>query len=605
MADQVDFTVKLIGKNPGMDKLEKSLNRVLGATRKFVGGTKRAEKATGRFRDATGKLREANGRFVQGQGKGGGIFGGALSILGGNLMTAAVNKTLDLAKAVGVAGSEFVTFGQNSRLAFSNLAKHGADPEKLFGHARALAVRFGLDVMDTTKQYQKFLALQFDPKQADRMIRMGADLQALGNSAEDVQGVFMALGQIKGKGRLQAEELLQLSERGVSSALVQEEIGKLMGGKSTAQVQKAMQAGAVAADVGLQAIENAINRKLGQSQVGESGAKFADKTISGMLGRFEALGQDTGLKVMDRVAAPITKVLGETLTKLVTFLESSKGKDLIDKLAVSMERMAKAAAEMGGDLMKKFIEADWKAIGEDILNIANGLIAAAKAGTELGKALGIIGSSDKAGDKATEAAAGPPKRTEDRRSVAAYAAGGAAVGAVAGSVIPGAGTVAGAAVGGLVGAGMAALGNVGTDLGNAFADGLLGPSVQERAYDAGHILGEQTDAGARDALGIHSPSRVAMDAGMQVAAGMALGIRRGQRSIDSANLAMADGFALGPKMSGLSLAAQDGGGGRAINVTVNTEVNGGGKEGAELARLVAKETRREVEAVLRQLAHEV
>lgn len=665
MADQANFTVRLIDKVSSPAKsAEKALGRVREANGRFVKQSDAAEKAIGRrrtangrfvksttsvtkatgkqvgilgrlrttlgklsrrsppstggrFTDKSGRLREADGRFVGSGGRGGGLLGGlgfgggALDVLKGNLLTAAVGKMVDLATATARAGWEFATFGQNARLGFSNLTKHGAQPEQLFEHARELAKRFGLDVFDTSKQYQKFLALQFTPKAIDGLIKMGADLRALGTDAEGVQGVFTAIGQIKGKGRVQGEELLQLAERNISTAVVQEEIGKLLGGKTQADVQKLMQAGKVSADVGLKAIESTINRKLQQNRLGESGAKFADQTIDGLVGRFKAYFQSSGITAFDKAAAPITKVLGKTFDKLVAFLDSPRGADLINQIAGSIERMAAAAAEMGGDFATKFIEADWKAIGKDILDIADGLISAARAAGELAKTLGFGGPE-------SETQAEEPKLTQDHASVLGFAAAGAATGAVVGSIIPGIGTVAGAAVGGLAGASLALLENVGVDAGIAVSNGLASGRVTDEAYAAGVAIGDNVDAGTRDALGIHSPSRVAMADGRQVARGLALGMRRGARDVDAANDYLVgrvgtggfgpDSFAsVGPQMASLNVPAVDsagGGGSNRINMPIHIEVSGASGNAEEIGRVAARETRREIESFFRQLAME-
>lgn len=570
------------------------------ALSRYTKASKAAETANGRFRDATGRLRERNGRFVQGAGRGGafGFGGGALDVLKGNLLTMGVEKVADIAAAVARAGFEFATFGQNARLAFTNLTKHGAPAERLFDHSRELAKRLGLDVMETTDQYKKFLALQFTPKSIDRMIKMGADLRALGTDAEGVQGVFTALGQIKGKGRVQGEELLQLAERGISTKLVWEEMAKLVGGdKSVDDIRKMQEQGKITAEVGLQAIENAINRKLQQNKLGDSGAKFADQTIDGLLGRFRAIFQSGGLSAFDKAAAPLTRVLGNTLDRLIAFVDSPAGAKLIEQMAASIERMAIAGAEMGGDFAKKFIEADWKAIGKEILDIAEGLVAAARAAAELAKMFGFGGP---------KTGADAPKKavTEEHASVTGFAAAGATAGGALGSVVPGIGTLAGAAVGGLAGAGLAWLENLGVDAGIAIAKGMGSPSVGTQAYSAGIGIGEMASAGTRDALGIRSPSREAMKDGQHVARGLAIGMERGAKHVSAANLAMTD--RIGPDMTSVAAPAMEGAGGARhsgpVSVTVN--VHGASGDAEEIGRIAARESRRELEAFFRQLSME-
>lgn len=257
-----------------------------------------------------------------------GVGLGAMALAAG----AAALGVAAVAKRVASATAGLVVFGQNSRLAFSQLAKHGVTAGQLFDHVRGLAERFGLDVKSTTKQYQKFLALQFSPKEADKLIKMGADLQVLGNTADDVRGIFLALGQIKSKGRLQGEELLQLQERGISGQLVNEAIAKRMG-VEVDQVAKLQAAGKVKADIALPAIEDAIKQKLQISELGEAGAKFADTTIMGMLGRIRARGTNLGVDLAERIEGGLTRSLGRISDSIFGFLESDRGVAMVDALA--------------------------------------------------------------------------------------------------------------------------------------------------------------------------------------------------------------------------------------------------------------------------------
>jgi tape measure domain-containing protein len=241
-----------------------------------------------------------------------------------------------------VAG--FATFAQDSRFAMANLAKHGADANKMFDHASKLAAEYGLNVKSTTKQWSKFLALQFAPREADKMIKMGADLQALGTTAEQVDGVFMALGQIRGKGKLQAEEMLQLAERGISTALVYEEIGKLLG-KTDAEVRSLQQKGGIDATTGLLAIERAINRKLGQTELGDSGKRFADQTVTGMVNQIKARADLVGIALGDRLLPSLSRVAGGVLMRLQAFFESDRGEKLINRLGDAFDRLGDIAVK--------------------------------------------------------------------------------------------------------------------------------------------------------------------------------------------------------------------------------------------------------------------
>lgn len=247
----------------------------------------------------------------------------------------ALSKTFDTVKEMGTlavigAGAiaagflalttSFADFAQRSELGFGQLAKHGASASKLFAHARGEAEALGLDVKDTTKTFMKFLALQFDPKQATDMIRMGADLQAFGNTAEDTQRIFAQLGQIQAKGKLQGEELIVLAENGISTQLVYEQLSKTLG-KTKDEILKMQQAGKLTSDIALPAIGEAVKAKLHIKEFGDAGRKIADSTLSGMTGRLKAQAQNALTEIGIAIAPMLSEVFKPLADSLGKFLK--------------------------------------------------------------------------------------------------------------------------------------------------------------------------------------------------------------------------------------------------------------------------------------------
>lgn len=601
------------------ESADKMTRRALGRT---VRATRKADKAiekSSRFRDKKGRLREKDSRFVGGGGKsifgggsGGGGIGGIGDLVKADLITRAIAGLARLAITVAQGAGEFIAFKQNSDLAFNQLTKHDIPGGKLFEHASQLARRFGLDVFDTTKQYQKFLALQFNPTQIDKLTKMGADLRVLGNDAEAVQGIFTAIGQIKSKNKLQAEEMMQLAERGVSGALITEEVGKLLGGKSADQVRSLQQKGKIDATIGLKAIENAIKRKLGESELGEAGAKFADTTITGFLGRIKAFGQDAGLTLVEKLIAPLTRVAGTAMTRLGTFIGSAEGAATIERMADGLGRFAEQAIELGSVF-----------------------------GTEFGGGFSKIW---------TELAAGGAAFSD--------AFGGGDITSQVGQLATALGEISALAVGfGVAFAGvsvaMVAFGERAWEVGKAVASGLVEPlfsriagvmlwwdeisgiwnakgmGVIEKSWELGkeivsgigrgiwslatwlpeQMLSVVTTAydAAKKALGIHSPSKVFAELGKYTTMGFAVGIESGASDVMTSTRGMADDAMYGPTMASIGAPADVGGGlsfgGGSIHVEMPIEVHGGG-DAEETAEMVRREVRREIESFFREMALE-
>lgn len=257
-----------------------------------------------------------------------------------------------LAGAVAKTATEYAIFGENARLALGQLAPDGDTGEGLLDLTKELSGRFGMDLQDTTASLQKLLASQFSTALSTDIIKMGADLRAIGAGAEDVKSAVVAISQIKGAGRLMGQELLQLANAGVSIELIRKEIGKLMGGKSAQEVIKLQEAGEIDADTAIQGILNAVKKKTGVDTLGEAGERFANSTIDGMVGRAKARGQIAALQIGDAVAGPLNKFVSRNLVRLDEFLASPEGMQKIEDFG----RLLGDSFKLAGELLEEFGE---------------------------------------------------------------------------------------------------------------------------------------------------------------------------------------------------------------------------------------------------------
>lgn len=271
MSDDANFTLRLI-------------NEV----------TRPAKQATASLRDVRRAMGDLGGstKMASGTGK---QFGNMLSGLGGVASGAAVAGLAAVgiaagaaALGIGILGVNFAeaaiqaaSFAQRSTMALELLTGSGTVAAREFDLVRHEAAALGLDVQGTVKTFQKLLAAQFEVGKAKELIRMGSDLQAIGASTEEVSRAMLAITQIKSKGRLQAEEMLQLQEAGISAELVYKALGERLG-KTGDELRKMQMKGEIGADVGLAAIMEAVGKKTGAKKAGDAGKKFATGTLEGM-----------------------------------------------------------------------------------------------------------------------------------------------------------------------------------------------------------------------------------------------------------------------------------------------------------------------------------
>ena len=157
------------------------------------------------------------------------------------------------------------------------------------------------------------LAMGFDANEVVPMIRdLGDAAVASGKGAEGMERLALILGQIKNKGRLQGDELLQLSEAGINPM---KELGDAVG-KTGAELQKMISDGKVSADVAIKAIRDGIRKDFGGAM------EEASKTYKGRVSNMEDAW--TNLKIT--MGKPFLNPMGDMLASLASALTTIESK---------------------------------------------------------------------------------------------------------------------------------------------------------------------------------------------------------------------------------------------------------------------------------------
>lgn len=246
-----------------------------------------------RFRDEATARRKAHmdtvdaGKFDLGKSVGGGIEG-----LTKNLGMAAAG-----AAALGAALATKVTYelvqGTVAAMRFRNEALTGLGlitgsaekANKTFEDSIRLSDRLGTDWQETSGGMQKLLAKGFDATGAEELVKATADLKTVSPDA-NISNLILAIGQIKTAGKLQGDELNQLSEAGLNSELMFQQLEKRLG-KTRAEILKMKEAGQLMAEPVIESIKASVAAMTGKD-LGKA-AEDASKTMAGMMRRFEQL----------------------------------------------------------------------------------------------------------------------------------------------------------------------------------------------------------------------------------------------------------------------------------------------------------------------------
>jgi len=266
-------------------------------------------------------------------------LGGAAATLGGIVAatTAAAAAILGIVTAVGSlvfrlseAVLEMIAFREASIATLGLMSGAGSAQERQrvgaeeFGWARQFARETPLDVRDVIGLRTQAATAGFQGTRARDVVMASADVGAASPTNPMAAQRFMtAMGQIRSKGRLQTEELNQLTEAGVSRDAVFAEIARARGMRGTDQennnrVADLIRRGQITGEQGNAAVLAAVRQRSG----GELGglARAGGSTLMGTLSNLRGAFADFVLGVEGIENLPGIVALKKTLNGIVDLL---------------------------------------------------------------------------------------------------------------------------------------------------------------------------------------------------------------------------------------------------------------------------------------------
>ena len=120
--------------------------------------------------------------------------------------------------AFGLASVKMAADFQTTQKAFDVLLGDTDKAKKHLADLAQFAAQTPFELKGLTEASKKMLAFQFDVQDVIPILTAVGDAAAmLGSGQEGIDGMLLALEQIKAKGRAQGQEMLQLAERGVNA----------------------------------------------------------------------------------------------------------------------------------------------------------------------------------------------------------------------------------------------------------------------------------------------------------------------------------------------------------------------------------------------------
>jgi tape measure domain-containing protein len=173
------------------------------------------------------------------------------------------------AAAFGAAGAAAVGLGiktnaelEKSAMSFEILLQSGDKAKKMVSDLQSLALESPFDFVGLQNSAKKLLGMGFAGNQVIPIMHsLGNAVAATGGNTEQLEGIALALGQINSKGKVSAEEMNQLAERGIPAWQL---LSKQMG-KSTAELMKMGEQGELLANDAIPALVKGLDERFAGS----------------------------------------------------------------------------------------------------------------------------------------------------------------------------------------------------------------------------------------------------------------------------------------------------------------------------------------------------
>lgn len=244
-----------------------------------------------------------------------------------------------------VAGAKFNAQMEQSITSYEILLGSMEKANKMVKDLQQFAANSPFEFQGLDKSAKLLLAMGFQGEQIIPVMHsVGNAVSAAGGNTETLEGISLALGQILTKGKLSAEEMTQLAERGIPAwSILAEKMGL-----TTQEVMKLGEQGKLFANDVLPMLIEGLDDKF---------AGAMDKQSANFLGMLNNL-KETMLMTLGDFTLPFFNVLKDDLTSLNSKIQELKNNGT----------MKQWADDIGSSLVKAYNIA--KTVGTGIGNVA-------------------------------------------------------------------------------------------------------------------------------------------------------------------------------------------------------------------------------------------
>lgn len=226
---------------------------------------------------------------------------------------------------------------EQADIAFETMLKSGEKAKSFMAELKDFAERTPFDFPGVRDAAQRMLAFKFAQKDIiPDLTAIGDWAGAMGKGKEGIDRVVLALGQMKAKGRVQGDEMLQLTEAGINAY---DYLSKAMG-VSTAKVMELQSKGLLPAEQSIRAIIDGMNKDFG------GGMKKQESTLFGLWNRIKETFNN---KLLFKWGEGIRLGIQPRLLKIGDWLD--RNQDTIQRWGNTLQKISGQATDW---VMRKF-----------------------------------------------------------------------------------------------------------------------------------------------------------------------------------------------------------------------------------------------------------
>lgn len=253
------------------------------------------------------------------------------------LAAAATATAAIVGGTVAKMGGDFLVLEENAKTSFTTLLGSAEAAKEMWLELKQIARTSPFQLDNISDAARRLLGMGYAGKDIPRVLRaIGDAIAAMGGGQEMIQRVSIALGQIRAKGVVAAEEMLQLAENGIPAwQMLADAIGT-----DIPTAMKLVEQRAVSSDIAIEALLRGIEQRFGGMSI---------KMASNWTGLWAAF-IDTVKEKSGDVMRPLFNAAKRWLQQVTDYLSGPAFRGFVGEITIRIQSMVDEVNRLFADL---------------------------------------------------------------------------------------------------------------------------------------------------------------------------------------------------------------------------------------------------------------